>query len=573
MAHEQKARSKNNRAVGNSTFYSDETHAFDSKSLVEVRVCDILELRTVDVLVCPTSRNLYPERPLAKKVWKRAGDGLDRYLGHEREKGNLEVGEVRLTPGFDLLNSYERILHVYLPDRGNERQWSTDLGLALETCFETLGEAADVRSVAVPVFGKDVASATVLIDKLSLFIASNRSKKAKKLKKVFLVTKNSCVAKFLEDWVRTSLRNDVSGGDGEDGSRRKETPTGSESESKNESESKSKNESESKSKSESESKNKSESNGKSESKSDSESESRDDKQGPSSGKTGNLKNVESLAAAAAAANGYSIPVYGHGVDHRDDVPNDHSNTHREYSKAAKPDDYSDSAEAGIGRIDDGTLERRNRDEDERVDVTSDTKKDEKKDEDKDEEEDKCCPICFDDFTPTNRRKLSGCEHSVCPDCLDRLARANPLCPICRKAFGAVTGDQPTNACMSEQFDKRLRLPGYDNCTVIVINYNIPSGTQTAEHPKPGSRYHGTSRLAYLPDNAEGRKVLELLRKAFNARLTFTVGRSITTGMDNVITWNDIHHKTSVHGGPEGYGYPDPTYLSRVTEDLAAKGIV
>ncbi|CAB1459325.1 unnamed protein product [Pleuronectes platessa] len=42
--------------------------------------------------------------------------------------------------------------------------------------------------------------------------------------------------------------------------------------------------------------------------------------------------------------------------------------------------------------------------------------------------------------------------------------------------------------------------------------------------------------------------------------------------DNEVTWNDIHHKTSQSGGPENYGYPDPDYLSRVREELKAKGI-
>ncbi|KAI0243407.1 hypothetical protein LSAT2_008621 [Lamellibrachia satsuma] len=61
-------------------------------------------------------------------------------------------------------------------------------------------------------------------------------------------------------------------------------------------------------------------------------------------------------------------------------------------------------------------------------------------------------------------------------------------------------------------------------------------------------------------------------EAFRQRLTFTVGWSVTTGRGDVVTWIDIHHKTSLDGGPDGYGYPDQGYLQRVTEDLAAKGI-
>lgn len=72
----------------------------------------------------------------------------------------------------------------------------------------------------------------------------------------------------------------------------------------------------------------------------------------------------------------------------------------------------------------------------------------------------------------------------------------------------------------------------------------------AEHPNPGVRYPGTTRVAYLPDCPEGNKVLTLFRKAFDQRLTFTIGTSMTTGRPNVITWNDIHHKTSCTGGPQ-----------------------
>lgn len=81
---------------------------------------------------------------------------------------------------------------------------------------------------------------------------------------------------------------------------------------------------------------------------------------------------------------------------------------------------------------------------------------------------------------------------------------------------------------------------------------------------------GTFRTAYLPAIPEGERVLALLVRAFQARLSFTVGQSITTGEENTVIWSGIHHKTSPHGGP--FGYPDPTYLQRVQEELAAVGI-
>ena len=65
-------------------------------------------------------------------------------------------------------------------------------------------------------------------------------------------------------------------------------------------------------------------------------------------------------------------------------------------------------------------------------------------------------------------------------------------------------------------------------------------------------YKGTKRMAYLPDNKEGQKVHRLLRRAFDQRLLFTIGSSRTTGKEDVVTWNDVHHKTNKTGGPSKY---------------------
>ena len=94
----------------------------------------------------------------------------------------------------------------------------------------------------------------------------------------------------------------------------------------------------------------------------------------------------------------------------------------------------------------------------------------------------------------------------------------------------------------------LCLAGYNT---IVIDYRFPSGFQGPEHPNPGCFYNGRSHSAFLPDNREGREVLQLLKRAFAARLTFTIGTSDTTGLTNQVMWNDIHHKTTVSGGPSG----------------------
>uniref|UniRef100_A0A669DD37 E3 ubiquitin-protein ligase n=2 Tax=Oreochromis niloticus TaxID=8128 RepID=A0A669DD37_ORENI len=185
-----------------------------------------------------------------------------------------------------------------------------------------------------------------------------------------------------------------------------------------------------------------------------------------------------------------------------------------------------------------------------------------------DQKDERCPICLDRFK--NKKQLK-CKDEFCEDCLRQAQDANgPICPVCRVVFGKIIGDQPDGR-MSHQ-TLRTSLPGYSDCGTIVINYVIPSGIQTAKHPNPGQLYSGIHRTAYLPDNKEGNEVLQLLKRAFQQRLIFTVGTSRTTGLDNQVTWNDIPHKTSTSGGPDRFGYPDPEYLSRVKEELKAKGI-
>lgn len=99
-------------------------------------------------------------------------------------------------------------------------------------------------------------------------------------------------------------------------------------------------------------------------------------------------------------------------------------------------------------------------------------------------------------------------------------------------------------------------------------YSIASGIQGPEHPNPGRPYYavGFPRVCYLPDTEKGRIVLKLLRVAFQRRLVFTVGRSVTTGREDVVTWNDIHHKT------EPNSRFDPSFLDKCLLELAAQGV-
>lgn len=55
-------------------------------------------------------------------------------------------------------------------------------------------------------------------------------------------------------------------------------------------------------------------------------------------------------------------------------------------------------------------------------------------------------------------------------------------------------------------------------------------------------------------------------------MIFTVGTSSTTGENNTVVWNEIHHKTEMASNVSGHGYPDPNYLDNVLAELAAQGV-
>lgn len=67
-------------------------------------------------------------------------------------------------------------------------------------------------------------------------------------------------------------------------------------------------------------------------------------------------------------------------------------------------------------------------------------------------------------------------------------------------------------------------------------------------------------------------MLKLLQKAWKRRLIFTVATSNTTGQDDTIVWNEIHHKTEAFSNISGHGYPDPNYLDNVLTELSIQGV-
>jgi len=205
------------------------------------------------------------------------------------------------------------------------------------------------------------------------------------------------------------------------------------------------------------------------------------------------------------------------------------------------------------------------------------------------EEDKCsiCQFNFynDEFEEENNKNiiptfdkliktdlnvicLEKCiEHFFHIECINYLIKDKTSfkCPNCSIIYGILIGDMPKGT-MTAYISDNLHCSGYNKVGTIVINYDFPSGKKDKKH------YSGTSRQCYLPHTNEGIEILGLLKVAFDRKLTFTVGTSVTTGRTNTTVWNGIHHKTNLYGGPTSFGYPDDTYFNRVKQELAAKGV-
>ncbi|XP_069471055.1 probable E3 ubiquitin-protein ligase DTX2 isoform X2 [Ambystoma mexicanum] len=174
-------------------------------------------------------------------------------------------------------------------------------------------------------------------------------------------------------------------------------------------------------------------------------------------------------------------------------------------------------------------------------------------------------------------KLKQCGHDFHVLCM--LAMYNNgnkdgslQCPACKTIYGEKTGTQPKGKM--DIYSIPQSLPGHPDCGTIQIIYSIPPGIQGPEHPNPGRPYtaRGFPRHCYIPENSRGKKVLELLKVAWNRRLIFTVGVSSTTGEGDTVVWNEIHHKTEMCSNISGHGYPDPKYLDNVLSELAAQGV-
>ncbi|XP_050067353.1 protein deltex [Anopheles maculipalpis] len=191
-----------------------------------------------------------------------------------------------------------------------------------------------------------------------------------------------------------------------------------------------------------------------------------------------------------------------------------------------------------------------------------------------------CPMCMEELRPGSQKvnvALSRCKHQMHLDCLNllltkqrRLATSQKNyyieCPTCMSVYGVKIGNQPPGTMTYQLLSGGL--PGYPPTGIYEITYNITSGIQGPYHPNPGAAFFavGFPRRCYLPNTLLGTKILYYLDVAFRRGLLFTIGRSVTTGVEDVVMWTSIEHKSQVSM------YPDPLYLDRCLQQLVHLGV-
>ncbi|XP_054463421.1 uncharacterized protein si:busm1-163l24.3 [Anoplopoma fimbria] len=171
----------------------------------------------------------------------------------------------------------------------------------------------------------------------------------------------------------------------------------------------------------------------------------------------------------------------------------------------------------------------------------------------------CICVCCKSEMLTRKTK---CGATMCSKCLDTVHGNCRVCHETEATAWGIKGEMTYSKI-------NVTVPGHIKDPVMKITYYIPNGIQGEDHPSPGEPFKGGVFEAFLPDSEKTRTLVPRLMKAFRQGLTFTV-----TGKDKgaMVSWDCIPHKTSLIGGKSGNGYPDTTYLTRLSEVLTSKGI-
>jgi deltex len=185
-----------------------------------------------------------------------------------------------------------------------------------------------------------------------------------------------------------------------------------------------------------------------------------------------------------------------------------------------------------------------------------------------------CSVCCKELNVMEGEPIVAllrCGHCFHEFCLVQSLSGGSMCPMCRISVDKPQGDMPSGT-MTIRTSTMDVCAGYEQAGSIVIEYNIPAGRQLSYHANPGADHSGAQRTAYLPDTSQGRSLLKRLQYAFAHGLTFTVGASLSSGLDNCVTWTSIPHKTMLTGGAASHGFPDPMFFDDCDKELDAVNV-
>lgn len=168
-------------------------------------------------------------------------------------------------------------------------------------------------------------------------------------------------------------------------------------------------------------------------------------------------------------------------------------------------------------------------------------------------------ICL--YCSSEESERLECGLTICPGCV---INKHAHCRVCRKKT------QCKGIQGSISFSElSVSLPCHNKDSTLKITYDVSNGIQGDSHPSPGLPFTGGVFVAYLPYTPKVRKLMPRLQEAFKRGLTFTV-----QGKEGAarVTWDCIPHKTSIQGGKSQNGYPDATYLARLSDILTSHGV-
>jgi len=123
-------------------------------------------------------------------------------------------------------------------------------------------------------------------------------------------------------------------------------------------------------------------------------------------------------------------------------------------------------------------------------------------------------------------------------------------------------------------------PGFQPpCGTLELTYKVPDGTtqssQSSQHhpTNPGRQpFFGTTRVAFLPDNPQGRQLLTRYQVVWLQGKSLEIGYSVALKRDHQVKWRDqVPHKTSLSSGG-AFGFPDATFLAKAHAALDRLGI-